>query len=80
MNSPVPHDPGPNETALTRGVGLGASAAGLAALEQFLANVPLASGLAYIVVQHLDPTHKVADTGLVLLVLALLLRRSERLV
>jgi two-component system CheB/CheR fusion protein len=26
--------------------------------EQFLANVPLQSGLAYVVVQHMDPTHK----------------------
>jgi two-component system CheB/CheR fusion protein len=37
-------------------VGLGASAGGLAALEQFLANVPSDSGLAFVVVQHLDPT------------------------
>jgi two-component system CheB/CheR fusion protein len=42
----------------TRIVGLGASAGGLAVLEQFLARVPAASGLAYVVVQHLDPTHK----------------------
>jgi two-component system CheB/CheR fusion protein len=42
----------------TRIVGLGASAGGLEPLEQFLAHVPAASGLAYIVVQHLDPTHK----------------------
>ena len=39
-------------------VGLGASAGGLDALEQFLSRVPAASGMAYIVVQHLDPTHK----------------------
>jgi two-component system, chemotaxis family, CheB/CheR fusion protein len=39
-------------------VGLGASAGGLEALEQFLKNVPPGSGLAYVVVQHLDPTHK----------------------
>ena len=39
-------------------VGLGASAGGLDALQQFLAHVPVASGLAYVVVQHLDPTHK----------------------
>ena len=39
-------------------VGIGASAGGLEALEQFFARVPLKSGLAYIVVQHLDPTHK----------------------
>src|ERR1700721_2295235 len=45
-------------TASTRVVGLGASAGGLEALHQFIANVPPASGLAYVVVQHLDPTHK----------------------
>ncbi|MFN3712770.1 MAG: chemotaxis protein CheB [Alcanivoracaceae bacterium] len=39
-------------------VGIGASAGGLAPLEEFLGNVPRHSGLAYIVVQHLDPTHK----------------------
>ena len=41
-----------------RAVGIGASAGGLAEIMQFLAHVPPASGLAYIVVQHLDPTHK----------------------
>ena len=39
-------------------VGIGASAGGLEAIEQFLSNVPENSGMAYIVVQHLDPTHK----------------------
>ena len=39
-------------------VGIGASAGGLEALELFLANVPKASGLAFVIVQHLDPTHK----------------------
>ena len=42
----------------TRAVGVGASAGGLAPIQQFLAGVPAASGLAYVVVQHLDPTHK----------------------
>lgn len=41
-----------------RVVGLGASAGGLGPLEQFLSKVPAASGLAYLVVQHMDPTHK----------------------
>ncbi|MDP3824808.1 MAG: chemotaxis protein CheB [Burkholderiales bacterium] len=41
-----------------RAVGVGASAGGLAAIEQFLAQTPPDSGLAYVVVQHLDPTHK----------------------
>ena len=48
----------------TRIVGIGASAGGLAALESFLAAVPLHSGMAYIVVQHLDPTHKTLLTEL----------------
>ena len=39
-------------------VGIGASAGGLEALEQFLGNVPEKSGLAFVIVQHLDPTHK----------------------
>jgi two-component system CheB/CheR fusion protein len=39
-------------------VGLGASAGGLEALDQFLAHVPKESGLGFVVVQHLDPTHK----------------------
>ena len=42
----------------TRIVGIGASAGGLAALEQFFGQVPPDSGLAYVVVQHLDPTEK----------------------
>ena len=41
-----------------RAVGVGASAGGLAAIEEFLAQIPPDSGLAYVVVQHLDPTHK----------------------
>ena len=39
-------------------VGIGASAGGLEALEQFLGHVPAGSGLAFVIVQHLDPTHK----------------------
>ena len=44
--------------ALVRIVGIGASAGGLEAFEQFFARVPANSGMAYIVVQHLDPTQK----------------------
>jgi two-component system CheB/CheR fusion protein len=54
----LPNDAAPINTAQIRVVGLGASAGGLEALQQFLANVPRRSGLAYVVVQHLDPTHK----------------------
>ncbi|MCB1943355.1 MAG: chemotaxis protein CheB, partial [Candidatus Accumulibacter sp.] len=39
-------------------VGIGASAGGLEALELFFRHVPAASGMAFVVVQHLDPTHK----------------------
>ncbi|GEJ55487.1 chemotaxis protein CheB [Anaeromyxobacter diazotrophicus] len=39
-------------------VGIGASAGGLEALEAFLAHVPERSGIGFVVVQHLDPTHK----------------------
>ncbi len=39
-------------------VGIGASAGGLEALEQFLSNVPENSNIAFVVVQHLDPTRE----------------------
>jgi chemotaxis methyl-accepting protein methylase len=39
-------------------VGIGASAGGLEALEQFLRQVPEGCGMAFVIVQHLDPTHK----------------------
>ncbi len=39
-------------------MGIGASAGGLAPLEQLLAHIPPNSQMAYIVVQHLDPNHK----------------------
>ena len=44
--------------ALTRIVGVGASAGGLAVIQQFLAQIPPGSGFAYVIVQHLDPTQK----------------------
>src|SRR3954467_11616651 len=39
-------------------VGIGASAGGLEAIEQFLGSVPQNSGTAFVVIQHLDPNHK----------------------
>jgi hypothetical protein len=39
-------------------VGIGTSAGGLEALELFMQNVPVGSGMAFVVVQHVDPTHK----------------------
>ncbi len=38
-------------------VGIGASAGGLEALEQFFGNMPKNSGMAFVVIQHLDPNH-----------------------
>jgi len=39
-----------------RVVGIGASAGGLEAFEQFFENIPATTGMAFVVVQHLDPT------------------------
>ena len=39
-----------------RVVGIGCSAGGLEALDAFFAHMPVDSGMAYVVVQHLDPT------------------------
>jgi two-component system CheB/CheR fusion protein len=39
-------------------VGIGASAGGLEALEQFFGNTPKDTDMAFVVIQHLDPTHK----------------------
>ena len=45
-------------------VGIGASAGGLDALQKFLSNIPEKSGMAFIIVQHLDPDHKSALTDI----------------
>ena len=39
-------------------VGIGASAGGLEAFEQFFTHLPPDTGMAFVLVQHLDPTHK----------------------
>jgi two-component system, chemotaxis family, CheB/CheR fusion protein len=51
-------EPGESSARAFPIVGIGASAGGLEALEIFFANVPKDSGLAFVVVQHLDPTRK----------------------
>ncbi len=38
-------------------VAIGASAGGLEALEQFFENMPANNGMAFVVIQHLDPNH-----------------------
>src|SRR3989338_5976429 len=39
-------------------VGIGASAGGLEAVTELLKNLPKKTGMAFVYVQHLDPTHK----------------------
>lgn len=41
-------------------VGIGCSAGGLEALEAFLSHVPAPCGMAFVIVQHLDPSHSSA--------------------
>jgi two-component system CheB/CheR fusion protein len=72
----MPADRSAPNPAATRIVGIGASAGGLAALERFLASVPADSGLAYVVVQHLDPTHKAMLTELLQRVTAMPVREA----
>ena len=39
-------------------VGIGSSAGGLEALERFLGHVPEGCGMGFVIIQHLDPTHR----------------------
>src|SRR5580704_7144641 len=39
-------------------IGIGTSAGGLEALEHFLSHAPKNSGMAFVIVQHMDPTRK----------------------
>ena len=45
-------------------VAVGASAGGLEAYTTFLQNLPIDTGMAYILIQHLDPTHSSLSTEL----------------
>jgi two-component system, chemotaxis family, CheB/CheR fusion protein len=38
-------------------IGIGASAGGLEALEQFFSSMPVNTGMAFVIIQHLDPNH-----------------------
>src|SRR5690349_702177 len=56
---PSPDDPAAaSQTACCPIVGIGASAGGLEAFQNFLSAAPADSGLAYVLVQHLDPNHE----------------------
>ena len=58
VNTALPRAPSPQASVSFPIVGVGASAGGLEALELFLRQVPKGSGIAFVIVQHLDPTHK----------------------
>ncbi|MEQ9491530.1 MAG: CheR family methyltransferase [Alphaproteobacteria bacterium] len=48
----------PDQQEIFPVVGIGASAGGLSACKKFLSTLPPDTGMAFILVQHLDPTHK----------------------
>jgi two-component system CheB/CheR fusion protein len=59
VRPPTPEDQGADFTM--RGlpiIGIGASAGGLQALEAFLGNTPSENGMAFVIVQHLDPNRE----------------------
>ncbi len=60
-----------------RVIGIGASAGGLAALEEFFKHVPPSSGVAYLVVMHLDPTQKAMLAELLQRVTPMPVREAE---
>ena len=55
LPAPIPASPGARGFAV---VGLGASAGGLEAFEEFFRQVPDDIGMAFVLVSHLDPTHE----------------------
>src|SRR6266567_5018367 len=57
-------EPQQSRRALFPIVGVGASAGGLEAFTQLLKALPSRTGMAYVLVQHLDPTHESALTEL----------------
>lgn len=52
-SSPLPHGPGNFPV-----VGIGASAGGLEACRKLVDGLPAGNGMAFILIQHLDPTHE----------------------
>jgi two-component system CheB/CheR fusion protein len=75
--SPIEHWVAP--ATAPRIVGVGASAGGLAALEQFFRSASPTGGLAYVVVQHLDPTQKALLPALLQRVTSLRVRQADEL-
>ncbi len=77
MTSATAVDPKDSVHDPVRIVGIGASAGGLAALEEFFGHASPDSGLAYLVVQHLDPTQKAMLAELVQRVTTMPVREAE---
>jgi two-component system, chemotaxis family, CheB/CheR fusion protein len=61
----APVDQGPQTERRPLVVGIGASAGGLEAFKSFFAKMPTDSGLAFVLVQHLNPDHKSLLTELI---------------
>jgi two-component system CheB/CheR fusion protein len=58
-------------------VGIGASAGGLEAIEKFFQNMPIDSGIAFVVVQHLSPDFKSLMNELLARHTEMVIRRAE---
>ena len=58
MSSKAPYKKSDSEAQPSCVVGIGASAGGLEALQQFLTFLPGDTGMAFVIIQHLSPDHK----------------------
>ena len=58
MSTKETHKKNRHEVQPTCVVGIGASAGGLEALQQFLTFLPGDTGMAFVIIQHLSPDHK----------------------
>ncbi|MFZ1641808.1 MAG: chemotaxis protein CheB [Candidatus Contendobacter sp.] len=71
------HQPGAESSSPIYYVGVGASAGGLEALESFFTSMPVESGMAFIVIQHLSPDYKSMMVELLSKRTAMPVRRAE---
>ena len=55
--APLPHVKESPASSVVRVVGIGASAGGLDAFIDLISAIPVDTGLAFVLVQHLDPRH-----------------------
>jgi len=73
----VPTAPPPQPSDAPLIVGIGASAGGLTAFKAFFAAMPADSGMAFVLVQHLDPNHKSLLVELIARQTAMRVREAE---